>query len=177
APNAPSEDVARVRPRRHLGKPGDLPNPPKSRRVTQRIAVHEEEVRGTTFDDSTGFRLAQELSALDRRGHERLRRLQPGLDERLDLPREVVRAKRPAADPDPGPGQETRMRGHLRPATVREVDDGPHVFRRPGRLLFLRSVEVELEEVRPILELGRRGLQEGRAVIRLDQEATRYDAA
>src|SRR2546426_11415789 len=38
-------------------------------------------------------------------------------------------------DPDPGADEETRMRGDLRPATVREFDDGPHVVRRPGRLL------------------------------------------
>src|SRR5947208_14199782 len=64
----------------------------------ERIAVHEEEVRRPAFDDSTGLRLAQQLAAPDRRGRERLRRLQPGLDERLDLPREVVRAKGPAAE-------------------------------------------------------------------------------
>src|SRR5437870_2525507 len=63
------------------------------------------------------------------------------------------------------------MRGDLRPATVREFDDGLHVFRRPGRLFFLRPVEVELEEVRSVVELRRRGLQEGGPVIRLDQEA------
>src|SRR5438309_11866575 len=68
----------------------------------ERIAVHEEEVRRPAFDDSTGLRLAEELSAPGRRGRERLRRLQSGLDERLDLPREVVRAKRPAAEIRPG---------------------------------------------------------------------------
>src|SRR6267143_6638590 len=69
------------------------------------------------------------------------------------------------------------MRGDLRTATVRELDPTAHVFGRPGRLFFLRPVEVELEEVRPILELARRGLQEGRAVIRFDREATCEDAA
>src|SRR5436853_5064056 len=68
----------------------------------ERIAVHEEEVRRPAFDDSTGLRLAQHLAATDRRGRERLRRLQSGLDERLDLPGEVVRAKRPAAKIRPG---------------------------------------------------------------------------
>src|SRR5213594_2115604 len=69
------------------------------------------------------------------------------------------------------------MRGDLRPANVREFDDGLHVFRRPGRLFFLRPVEVELEEVRSVVELRRRGLQEGGPVIRLDQEATCDHAA
>src|SRR2546427_1034196 len=80
-------------------------------------------------------------------------------------------------DPDPGPDEETGMRGDLRIATVREFDDGPHVFRRPRRLFLLRSVEVELEEVRPIVELSRRRLQEGGAVVCLDREASREDAA
>src|SRR5207249_1514657 len=40
-----------------------------------------------------------------------------------------------------------------------------------------RGNVVVCAEVAPVLELGRRGLQEGRAVIRLDQEATREDAA
>src|SRR2546428_13705191 len=68
------------------------------------------------------------------------------------------------------------MSRDLRAATVREFDDGPHVFRRPGRLLLLRSVEVELEEVRPVVELRRRGLQQGGAIICLDREASREDA-
>jgi hypothetical protein len=69
------------------------------------------------------------------------------------------------------------MRGDLRTATMREFDDGPHVFCRPGRLLSLRSVEVELEEVHSILELRRCGLPEGRAIIRFEREATRENAA
>src|SRR2546422_2055368 len=80
-------------------------------------------------------------------------------------------------DPDPGADEETGMRGDLRTATVREFDDGPHVFRRPGCLFLLRPVEVELEEVSPVVELGRRGLEEGGAVIRLDREASGQDAA
>src|SRR5437867_1393777 len=80
-------------------------------------------------------------------------------------------------NPDPGANEEAGMSGDLRAATVREFDDGPHVFRRPGRLFLLRSVEVELEEVRAVIELGRRGLEEGGAVIRLDREASREDAA
>jgi len=80
-------------------------------------------------------------------------------------------------DPDPCPDKETGVRRDLRAATVREFDDGPHVFRRPGRLLLLRSVEVELEEVRPVVELRRCGLQEGGAIICLDREAPRQDAA
>src|SRR5207244_4488267 len=62
-------------------------------------------------------------------------------------------------DPDPGTDKEAGMSGDLRAATVREFDDGPNVVRRPGRLFLLRSVEVELEEVRPIIELRRCGLE------------------
>ncbi len=80
-------------------------------------------------------------------------------------------------DPDPGSCEEAGMRGDLRTATVREFDDGPHVFRRPRRLFLLRSVQVELEEIRPVVELGRCGLEEGGAVIRFDREAPREDAA
>src|SRR2546426_9014128 len=80
-------------------------------------------------------------------------------------------------DPDPGADEEPGMRGDLRPATVREFDDRAYVVRRPGRLFFLRPVEVELEEVRSVVELRRRGLQEGGPVIRLDQEATCDHAA
>src|SRR5207245_9095508 len=79
--------------------------------------------------------------------------------------------------PAPGPDEASGVRGDLRAATVREFDDGPYVFGRPRRLLLLRSVEVELEEVRPVVELRRRGLQEGGAVVRLDREAPREDAA
>src|SRR6058998_3095477 len=80
-------------------------------------------------------------------------------------------------DPDPGADEETGMRGDLRTATVREFDDGPHVFRRPGCLFLLRPVEVELEEVRSIVELSPGRLEEGGAVIRLDGEASREDTA
>src|SRR2546426_2853581 len=62
-------------------------------------------------------------------------------------------------DPDAGTDKEAGMSGDLRAATVREFDDGPNVVRRPGRLFLLRSVEVELEEVRPIVQLRRCGLK------------------
>src|SRR5438093_5715231 len=80
-------------------------------------------------------------------------------------------------DPDPGPDEETGVGGDLRAATVREFDDGPHLVCRPGSHFLLRSVEVELEEVRSVVELRRRGLQEGGPVIRFDQEATCDHAA
>jgi hypothetical protein len=55
-------------------------------------------------------------------------------------------------------------------------DHGPHVFRRPGRLFLLRSVQVEFEEIRPVFELRRRRFQEGGAIIGFDQQAARDDA-
>src|SRR5436309_5817637 len=207
--------------------------------------MDQEEIGRPSFDDSARRCYPDEVSAADRRGRERLPRLQAGFDERLDLPGEVVRPQGSAAkiragrdphtravgevyaldrplaptpdslfplvadepgqrrrlreggpgaedrqgaheecplpghlrdrvrvelesvfdridsgiDPDPGANEEAGMSGDLRAATVREFDDGPNVFRRPGRLFLLRSVEVELEEVRPIVELRRCGLE------------------
>src|SRR5207245_9743987 len=82
----------------------------------------------------------------------------------------------PGVDAGAGPHKEPGVRGDFRAATMREFDDGAHVVRRPRRLFLLRAVEVELEEIRPVVELCRRGRQEGRAIIRLDREATREDA-
>src|SRR2546426_12294829 len=215
-------------------QPGHAPHSPEGRRIRERVAVDEEEVSRPAFDDATGLAFPEELSAADRRGRECLPRLQTGLDKRLDLPRQMVRAQGTApeigtgrdsyacairkvhaldrpfppmrdsflplvadepgqrrrlreggpgakdrqgaheecpltghlrdrvrvelesvfegidsgVDTDPGASKEAGMSGDLRAATVREFDDGPHVFRRPGRLFLLRSVEVELEEVR-----------------------------
>src|SRR2546422_5131393 len=226
-------------------QPCDAPLPPERGGSAERVAMDEEEVRWAAFDDSAGFGLPEQLSAADRRGRERLPRLEAGFDERLDLPGEVVRPQGSAAkiragcdpharavgevyaldrplaptpdsllplvadepgqrrrlreggpgakdrqgaheerpltghrrdrvrvelesvfegidsgvDPDPGTDEEAGMSGDLRAATVREFDDGPNVFRRPGRLFLLRSVEVELEEVRPVVELRRCGLE------------------
>src|SRR3989475_10372619 len=244
-------------------QPGHSPDPPKGRRISKWVTVDEEEIGGPAFNDATGLSSLEQLSAADCCGRERLPWLQARFDERLDLPRQMVRAQRtapevsagrdtyarpigeahaldrplpPTRDPllplvadepgqrrrlreggpgaedrqgaheerplaghrrdririelesvfegidagvdtDPCPHEETGMRGDVRTATVREFDDGPHVFRRPGRLLLLRSVGVELEEVRPVVELRRRGLQQGRAIISLDREAPREDAA
>src|SRR3989454_2994718 len=114
----------------------------------------------------------------DRQGGHEERPLTGHLCDRVRVEFEsVLEGIDAGVDSDPGPDGETGMRGDLRTATVCEFDDGPHVFRRPRRLLLLRSVEVKLEEVRPIVELGRRRLQEGGAVIRFDREPAREDAA
>src|SRR3989475_8947604 len=226
-------------------QPGHSPDPPKGRRISERVAMDEEEIGGPAFNDATGLSFLEQLSAADCCGRERLPWLEARFDERLDLPRPMVRAQRtapqvsarrqtyarpigeahaldrplpPTRDPllplvadepgqrrrlreggpgakdrqgaheerpltghrrgrvrvelesvfegidsgvdsDAGADEEAGMSGDLRAATVREFDDGPNVFRRPGRLFLLRSVEVELEEVRPIVELRRCGLE------------------
>src|SRR5712691_13074956 len=114
----------------------------------------------------------------DRQGADEERLLTGHLRDRVRVEFEsVFEGVNAGVDPDPCPDEETGMRGDLRTATMREFNDGPHVFRRPRRLLFLWSVEVELEEVRPVIELRRCGFQEGRAGVRFDREATREDAA
>ena len=95
----------------------------------------------------------------DRQGAHEERPLAGHLRDRVRVELEsVFEGIDAGVDPDPGADEETGMRGDLRAATVREFDDGPHVVRRPGRLFLLRSIEVELEEVRPVVELGRRRL-------------------
>src|SRR5439155_18921533 len=108
----------------------------------------------------------------DRQGAPEERTLAGHLRDRVRVELEsVFEGIDAGVDPDPGADEETGMRGDLRAATVREFDDGPHVVRRPGRLFLLRSIELELEEVRPVVELGRLRLAEGGAVVRLDREA------
>jgi len=74
--------------------------------------VDEEEVRGSSFDDSPGLRFPEELPAEDRRARECLPRLEARFDERLDLPGEVVRAQGssakvcPSRNPHAGPVSE-----------------------------------------------------------------------
>src|SRR2546427_10894456 len=95
-----------------LQEPSHSPHPPESRRIRERVTVHEEEVRGAAFDDSPGLRFPEELPAEDRRARECLPRLEARLDERLDLPREVVRAQGssakvcPSRHPHAGPVSE-----------------------------------------------------------------------
>src|SRR5438093_4030828 len=111
--------------------------------------------------------------AEDRQGAHEERPLTGHLCDRVRVELEsVFEGIDSGVDPDPGADEETGMRSDLRSATVREFDDGSHVVCRPGRLLLLWSIEVELEEVRPVVELRRRGLQECRPIIRFDQEAT-----
>src|SRR6185295_8370942 len=80
--------------RDRVGRPGDAPDPPEGCRIGERVAVHEDEVRGP--------------AVAPRGGAERLPRLQPGVDEPLDLPGELVGPERAAAevgagrDPDAG---------------------------------------------------------------------------
>src|SRR2546426_3295865 len=79
-------------------QPGHLPLPPEGRRIAERVAGDEEEIGGSAFDDSASRCFSEQVSAADRRGRERLPRLEASFDERLDLPREVVRAQGPAAE-------------------------------------------------------------------------------
>src|SRR6185436_14900060 len=94
--------------RDRVGRPGDAPDPPEGCRIGERVAVHEDEVRGPAVAQVAGIGLAEELAAAPRGGAERLPRLQPGVDEPLDLPGELVGPERAAAevgagrDPDAG---------------------------------------------------------------------------
>src|SRR5438309_10671642 len=212
--------------------------------------MDEEEVRGAPLEDSTRVGVVEEFSAAYGRGGEGLPGLEPRLDERFDLPCEVVGPEgsaaeiRPRRDPDAGavgqadaldrslpssgdallpldadksrdrrgrrkggPRTEDRQRadeehllashrrdrigvefeavlqrvdsavdahagsreeagmgGDESPATVGVFDDRPHVLGGPRGLLLLRAVQVELEEVRAVLELRLGGREEGRIV-------------
>src|SRR5207245_9809782 len=94
------------------GQPRHAPHPPQRRRLRGRVTEDEEEVRGSSFDDSPGLRCSEELPAEDRRARECLQRLEARFDERLDLPREVVRAQGssakvcPSRHPHAGPVSE-----------------------------------------------------------------------
>src|SRR3989475_8214803 len=78
-------------------QPGHAPHPPQGRRISERVAMDQEEIGGPTFDDAPGRRFSQQVSAADRRGRERFPRLEAGFDERLDLPGEMVRPQGSAA--------------------------------------------------------------------------------
>src|SRR5712691_116618 len=100
--------------------------------------MDEEEVRGYSFDDSTGVGFSEQFAAPDCRGGQRLPRLESGFDERLDLPGQVVGAQRSAAkiragrDPHAGPMGEAdaldrplpSMRDSLLPLVADEPGQG-----------------------------------------------------
>src|SRR5436190_309691 len=124
--------------------------------------MDEEEVRGAPLEDSTRVGVVEEFSAADGRGGEGLPWLEPRLDERFDLPREVVGPEGPAAevrprrDPDAGAvGQADALdrslpssgdallplvadksrdrRGRRPPARPRRTTGPPPFSGRPGR--------------------------------------------
>src|SRR5947207_11724925 len=70
--------------------------------------MDEEEVRGAPLEDSARVGVVEEFSAADGRGGEGLPWLEPRLDERFDVPREVVGPEgsatevRPRRNPDAG---------------------------------------------------------------------------
>src|SRR5947209_7293676 len=94
-PNSESTGRADVRLCCHKSsyQPGHAPHAPQGRWIREGVTVHEEEIHGPALDDATGPSFLQQLSAVDRRGRERLPRLQASLNERLDLPRQMVRAQ------------------------------------------------------------------------------------
>src|SRR5213076_1568306 len=225
--------------------------------------VDEEDIRGASLEDAACVGVVEEFPAADGRGGEGLPRLQSRLDERFDLPREVVGPEgsaaevRPRRDPhagavgqadalnrslpssrdallpvvadesrdrrgrgEGGPRAEDRqradeehllaghrrdrvgieleavlqrvdsavdahagsrkepgVRGHEGPSPVGHLHDRPHVLGGPRGLLLLGAVQVELEEVRAVVELRLGGCEEGRAVIRFDVEARLQHAA
>src|SRR5688500_5394983 len=62
------------------------PHAPERPRVRERIPVDEHEVRGHALFDATGVLVPEQRPAVARRGGERLVRLEPRVDEELDLP-------------------------------------------------------------------------------------------
>src|SRR6185436_1139768 len=71
--------VATARPaaldRDRVGRPRDAPDAPQSRRIRQRVAVDEDEVRRTAVAQLAGIGLAEELAPPPRGRAERLPRL------------------------------------------------------------------------------------------------------
>src|SRR2546428_11318590 len=124
------------------GHPPLGPVPPQRRRIRERFTVEEEEVRGSSFDDSPGLRFPEKLPAEDRRARECLPRLEARFDERLDLPREVVRAQGssakvcPSRNPHAGPVSEVYALDRPLPPTrdplLPFVTDEPGQRRRLG---------------------------------------------
>src|SRR2546426_815212 len=123
-------------------QPGHAPHPPKGRRISERVAMHEEEVGGPTFDDSARRSFTEQVSAADRRGRERLPRLEAGFDERLDLPGEMVRPERSTAEVRPGRDTHTGAVGELdaldRPLAPTPDSLLPLVADEPGQRRRLR---------------------------------------
>src|SRR5207245_2789358 len=70
--------------------------------------MDEEEIGGPAFNDATGLSFLEQLSAADCCGRERLPWLKARFDERLDLPRQMVRAQRTA--PEVSAGRDTYAR-------------------------------------------------------------------
>src|SRR5579863_469182 len=82
---------------------GHAPDAPQRRRVAQRVAVHEREVGGPARPDHSGLWLAEQFAAAPGHRGQCLPRLEPGLDQALDLPRQLVRARRTTAEVRPRP--------------------------------------------------------------------------
>src|SRR5919112_848289 len=99
--------------------PDDAPDAPQRGRVRCRIAVDEEEVGRPALPDDAGLGFAEQLAAPPRRGAERFPRFEPGRDERLDLPCELVRPSRASAKVGAGGDRDLRSMsdrdGLLRP--------------------------------------------------------------
>src|SRR2546426_10380151 len=67
-------------------QPGHLPHPPEGRRIAERVAVDQEEIGGSAFDDSARRCFSQQVSPADRPGRERPPPPEARLDERLHPP-------------------------------------------------------------------------------------------
>src|SRR5437899_914055 len=89
-------------------RPGDAPDAPQRRRVGERVAVNEEEVRVPALADAARLGLAEDLAGPRCDCGECLPRLQTGLDECFDLPRKLVRTARAAAEVGAGAHQHAR---------------------------------------------------------------------
>src|SRR4029453_12285493 len=83
------------------GLPAGAPHPPQRSRVGQGVAVDEEEVGRAALGEGAGAGLAQQPSAVDGGRGQGVIRLQPGGDQRLDLPGELVGPQAAAAEGGP----------------------------------------------------------------------------
>src|SRR5213594_2045100 len=124
-------------------QPGHAPQPPQGRRVRERVAMDQEEIGRTSFEDAPGRCFSQQLSAADRRGRERLPRLEAGFDERLDLPGEMVRPQGSAAEIRAGCDPHARAVGEVyaldRPLAPTPDSLLPLVADEPGQRRRLRE--------------------------------------
>src|SRR4051812_19644258 len=90
--------AAAAQPRRPIkltSRLSSAPDPPKAGGIRIRVTVYEEKVGWTAFADAAGVRFAEDFAAAPRHRANGFPRLEPGGDQRFQLPRQLVPAGRP----------------------------------------------------------------------------------